>query len=242
MAIAIVTTLDPTAGPRGDPTGLGEELSRLLRALPLLSVIFISIGGIYGGVFTPVEAADVGGFLVLVFAIAGRKLTRQSFMNLLLKTVQSSAMLYVIVIGAAVFSPFLALTRIPQELSTLLTEAGLGPTGTLFLIILGYILLGMFMDGISMLVVTLPIVFPIFLSLGFDPIWFGVIVVVVIEMGIITPPDGINVFVVKSIAPKIGMATKFRGILSFWLAMFVALILLVAFQQIALFSPNSMFQ
>lgn len=240
-AIVMMTYLDPTVGPKGAPVPMRERFARLINAAPLIAVIFISIGGIYAGVFTPVEAAGVGAFLVLVFALIGRRLTLTSLHEVFLDTVKTSTMLYVIIIGAGIFSPFLAFTQIPQGLSDSLATLGLGPMGTLIIILLAYIVLGMFMDALSMLVITIPIVYPVILSLGYDPIWFGVIAVIVIEMGMITPPVGINVFVVKAIAPDVPMGTIFKGVLPFWVAMFVALMLLILFPQIALFIPNSMF-
>jgi tripartite ATP-independent transporter DctM subunit len=220
---------------------LDERLSKLMGAMPLIAVIVISIGGIYAGVFTPVEAAGVGACLILIFALVARKLTFAMLREVFLDTVMTSTMLYVIIIGAAVFSPFLALTQIPESLGNGLAALGLGPLGTLIVILLAYTVLGMFMDALSMLVVTIPIVYPIILGLGYDPIWFGVIAVIVIEMGMITPPVGINVFVVKSVAPEVPMAAIFAGVLPFWVAMVAALALIIAFPQIALIIPNSMF-
>jgi TRAP-type C4-dicarboxylate transport system permease large subunit len=193
------------------------------------------------GFFTPVEASGVGAMLVLIFALAGRKLTLAALRDLFLDTIKTTTMLYVIIIGAAIFSPFLALTQIPESLGNALGALGLGSLGSLMVILLAYVILGMFMDALSMLVVTIPIVFPIILSLGFDPIWFGVIAVIVIEMGMITPPVGINVFVVKGVAPNVPMGAIFAGVLPFWIAMFVALALIIAFPGIALTLPNSMF-
>lgn len=240
-AIGLITFLDPSTGPRGAVVPLRERFARLIDAAPLISVIMISIGGIYAGVFTPVEAAGVGAFLVLVFALIGRRLSASTLHGVFLETVKTSTMLYMIVIGAGIFSPFLAFTQIPQGLNDVLAGLGFGATGTLIVILLAYVVLGMFMDALSMLVITIPIVYPVILTLGYDPIWFGVIAVIVIEMGMITPPVGINVFVVKGIAPGVPMSTIFRGVFPFWLAMFVALLLLIVFPQIALFIPNSMF-
>ncbi len=240
-AIALMTTLDPSAGPNGAPVPLRDRMARLIGAAPLLSVIVISIGGIYAGVFTPVEASGVGALLVLVLALIGGKLSWSALTVAFLDTVKTSTMLYVIIIGAAIFSPFLALTQIPQGLADLLAQLGLGALGTLIVILCAYIVLGMFMDALSMLVVTIPIVYPIILASGYDPIWFGVIAVIVIEMGMITPPVGINVFVVKGIAPTVPMSTIFRGVLPFWVAMLIALALLIAFPQLALIIPQSMF-
>lgn len=241
LAIWIVTAIDASAGPRGNVVPLDERLSKLMGALPLIAVIVISIGGIYAGVFTPVEAAGVGACLILIFALVARKLTFTMLREVFLDTVMTSTMLYVIIIGAGVFSPFLALTQIPESLGNGLGALGLGPLGTLIVILLAYTVLGMFMDALSMLVVTIPIVYPIILGLGYDPIWFGVIAVIVIEMGMITPPVGINVFVVKSVAPEVPMAAIFAGVLPFWVAMVAALALIIAFPQIALIIPNSMF-
>ncbi len=238
--IFIVTTLHPESGPAGPGTSMREKLIASWRALPLILVIFVSIGGIYLGVFTPVEAAGVGAALVLVLALASRLLNLSQLPQILLDTVTMTAMLYLIIIGAHVFGPFLALTHIPETLALSLQDLGLGRYGTLFLILLGYIILGMFFDGLAMLVVTLPVVYPIITGLGFDPIWFGVIAVIVIEMGLITPPVGINVFVVKGVADGVPMATIFRGVLPFWCAMAVCLLLLVLFPQIALFLPGQM--
>jgi len=240
-AIYIITQIDPDAGPRGAPVALRERITLFLGAAPLLLVIIASIGGIYAGILTPVEASGVGALLVLILALIGRKLSAQSLTNAFLETVTTSTMLYVIIIGASIFSPFLALTGIPQDLAEALSSLGFGSLGTLTVILVSYIVMGMFMDALSMLVVTIPIVYPIILSAGYDPIWFGVIAVIVIEMGMITPPVGINVFVVKSIAPDVPMSTIYRGVLPFWTAMLVALTLLVAFPSIALILPRSMF-
>jgi len=241
VTILLITYFDPKAGPKGLPVPAKEKFSRLMGAAPLLAVILVSIGGIYAGVFTPIEAAGVGATLVFLLAIAGRKLSFSSFRQVLLETVTTTTMLYMIIIGAGIFSPFLAFTHIPQSLADFLGAMGLGSFGTLLIILLAYVVLGMFMDALSMLVITIPIVFPIILQLGYDPIWFGVIAVIVIEMGMITPPVGINVFVVKGVAPNVPMREIFTGVLPFWVAMIAALALLIAFPNLALLIPNSMF-
>ena len=238
--IMIVTQLKPSEGPSGPKSTGSEKLWATLRSLPLIGVILVSIGGIYLGVFTPVEAAGVGATLVSVMALATGAVRISKLPDILLETVTMTAMLYLIIIGAHVFGPFLALTHIPETLALQLQSFGLGPYGTLLLILIGYIILGMFFDGLAMLVVTMPVVYPIITGLGFDPIWFGVICVIVIEMGLITPPVGINVFVVKGVAANVPMGTIFRGVLPFWFAMAACLALLVAFPEIALFLPNQM--
>lgn len=238
--IMVVTQLKPSEGPAGPKTTGSEKLWASLRSLPLIGVILVSIGGIYLGVFTPVEAAGVGATLVSVMALGTGAVRISKLPDILLETVTMTAMLYLIIIGAHVFGPFLALTHIPETLALQLQSFGLGPYGTLLLILIGYIILGMFFDGLAMLVVTMPVVYPIITGLGFDPIWFGVICVIVIEMGLITPPVGINVFVVKGVAANVPMGTIFRGVLPFWFAMAACLALLVVFPDIALFLPNQM--
>lgn len=241
-AVALVTLKDPDAGPRGESVSISKRMMALLRAFPLVFVIVVSIGGIYMGVFTPVEAAGIGAGLVILMAIVMRKLGWDVLKQAFSETVSTTAMLYLIVIGASVLNPFLALTHVPETLGEAMTSAGLGPYGVLLLIILAYLVLGMFMDGLAMLVVTIPIFFPIITGLGFDPIWFGVIAVIVIEMGMITPPVGLNVFVVKSVAQDVPMATIFRGVIPFWIAMAVCLLAIIVFPQIALTIPSAMFR
>lgn len=201
----------------------------------------VSIDGIYAGVFTPVEASGVGAALVILLALARRALTPERFQAAVFDTVKTSAMLYFIVIGAHVLNPFLAVTQIPATLGRALETLGLGAYGTLFVIILAFIVLGMFLGGLSMLVVTIPIVFPVVTGLGFDPIWFGVIVVLVIEMGMITPPVGLNVFVVKEVGIDVPMATIFKGVLPLLRAMAVCVLLIILFPQIALIILNTVF-
>jgi tripartite ATP-independent transporter DctM subunit len=237
----IISVRDPAAGPRGPRVPMAEKVRLLLQATPLVAVILLSIGGIYLGVFTPVEASGIGAALVILLAAGTGRLTLATFRTALLDTVRTSAMLYMVVIGANVLNPFLAVTHIPETLGAGLAGLGLGPYGALAVIVLAYVILGMFLDGLSMLVVTIPIVFPIMMQNGFDPIWFGVVAVIVVEMGMITPPVGMNVFVVKGIAPDVPMATIFRGVMPFLVAMFVCLLLIVIFPQIALFLPDSMF-
>jgi tripartite ATP-independent transporter DctM subunit len=240
-AIWIVSVLDPEAGPRGEPVALSERFRILGQAAPLLFVILLSIGGIYVGIFTPVEASGIGAALVILLAVARRRISFADFREAVRSTLSTSAMLYAIVIGANVLNPFFAITRIPATLGEGLGALGLGAYGTLFVIILAYVVLGMFMDGLSMLVITIPIVFPVITALGFDPIWFGVIAVIVIEMGMITPPVGLNVFVVRAVAGDVPLATIFRGVMPFLIAMIIGLLLIIAVPDIALFLPSTMF-
>lgn len=240
-AIWLVAWRYPNAGPRGAHVPAAERLRLLARALPLIAVIVISIGGIYLGIFTPVEASGIGAGLTLIFALLSRAIDLAGLRQAVMDTVRTSTMLYMIVIGANVLNPFLALTGVPDGLGAGLAALGLGPHGTLVMILLSYVVLGMFLDGLAMLVITVPIYFPVVTALGFDPIWFGVVAVIVIEMGMITPPVGLNVFMVRNVAKDVALATVFRGVTPFLIAMIVCLGLIVAFPQIALVIPNSMF-
>ncbi|MDF1592712.1 MAG: TRAP transporter large permease [Desulfobacterales bacterium] len=239
--ISIATRIRPELGPAGPRVSLGEKLATLRRAGTIVLIVLVTIGGIYGGVMTPVEASGVGAFLTLMVALVRRSLHMESFKIVILQTLRTTALTFMILIGAHVFIPFMALSRIPDNLVTYLTHLDFGPAGILMIVLATYIILGMFLEGIAMLVLTLPVVFPVMLELGYSPIWFGVMVVIVLEMGLISPPVGVNVFVVKGVAPDVSLNTIFRGIWPFWLAMLVCLLILVAFPQIALFLPDRMF-
>ena len=202
----------------------------------------VTIGGIYAGLFTPTEAAGVGAFLAALLALIRGRLTVSSLSSLALESTRTTALVFLILVGAHIFNPFLALTHIPSDLAELLVGMELPRIAVLGILLAAYIVLGMFLEGFAMLVLTLPIVHPIILTLGYDPIWFGVVMVIVLEMGLISPPVGVNVFVVKGIAEDVPMSRIFAGIFPFWIAMAVCLAILVAFPEIALFLPNTMIQ
>ena len=218
-----------------------DRFFALLRAAPIVGIILVTLGGIYLGWFTPVEAAGVGAFLAMIVAAWRRSLDRETIATVLLQTMRTTALSFLILIGAHVFSPFLALSQIPQELGELLLGLDVGRYGVLLIVLGAYIVMGTFLEGFAMLVLTLPIIFPLIVELNFDPIWFGVVVVIVLEMGLISPPVGINVFVVKGIAEHVPMRAIFAGIMPFWIAMGICLALLVLFPEIATFLPNQMF-
>ena len=218
-----------------------ERFFALLRAAPILIIIIVTLGGIYLGLFTPVEAAAVGAFFAMIVALSRRALNRETTATVLLQTMRTTALSFLILIGAHVFSPFLALSQIPQHLGELLLGLDIGRYGVLLIILAAYIVMGTFLEGFAMLVLTLPIIFPLIVELGFDPIWFGVIVVIVLEMGLISPPVGVNVFVVKGIAENVPMRAIFAGIIPFWIAMGICLALLILFPEIATFLPDQMF-
>ncbi len=241
VAIYIVTRIRPEAGPPGPRANMRERFAAARRSLAIVGIVLATIGGIYLGIFTPVEAAGVGAFLTFVMALYRRSLDWQKIRFVLLQTLQTSATVMMILIGAFVFIPFMALTQIPSNIVGFLVNLDVGPLGVLIIILTTYVALGTFLEGLAMLVLTLHIVFPVIIELGLDPIWFGVVVVIVLEMGLISPPVGVNVFVVKSVAPDVPMGTIFKGIWPFWLAMAVCLAFLVAFPKIATFLPDTMF-
>lgn len=238
-AIYLVVSRKPEAGPHGERFGRPERMRSLARAAPIVAVVLITIGGMYTGFFTPVEASSVGAFLTFVVAAARRTLSLSALRSVILQTMNATATVFLIIIGAFVFIPFMSLTELPAMLVTLLTSLPIGDYGVLAVIILVYMFLGMFLESMAMLVLTIPVVIPIAIALNWDLIWFGIIVVIVLEMGMISPPVGINVFIVKSIAPDVPMGQIFRGIWPFWFAMAFMIILLVAFPQIALFLPQT---
>ena len=239
--VTVMCLIRPAFGPVGPRSTGREKLLAVLRASPILSVILITIGGIYGGIFSPIEASAVGAGLVILIAILSRTLSFSTFFNATKDSVTTTATVMLILIAAHMINPFLALSHIPAAVGDLLNGLGLSATGTLIVILAIYLVLGCFLEGFAMLVLTLPIFFPIITALGIDPIWFGVLVVLTLEMGLISPPVGLNVFIVKSVAPKVALADIFRGVLPFWLAMLACLALLITFPQLSLFLPNSMF-
>lgn len=239
-AIYLVVLRKPDSGPRGERSGTAERMSALWGATPILGVVLATIGGMYTGFFTPVEASSVGAFFTFVVAIARRSLSWKAMLSVILQTMNSTATVFLIIIGAFVFIPFMSLTGLPAQLVTTLTSLPIGDLGILLVIILTYMFLGMFLEGIAMLVLTIPVVIPIAIALNWDLVWFGIIVVIVLEMGMISPPVGINVFIVKSIAPEVPMGQIFRGIWPFWFAMAAMIGLLILFPQIALYLPQTL--
>ena len=241
LAVTVLCYIRPEYGPAGPKTGLSEKLRAVSRAGPIVAVIVLTIGGIYGGLFSPVEAAAVGASAVILIGFVTRALPIVALWKAAKDSVVTTATVMLILIAAHLINPFLALSHIPTAVGGFMDGLDLSATGVLLLILLIYIILGCFLEGFAMLVLTLPIFFPIIVAEGIDPIWFGVLVVLALEMGLISPPVGLNVFIVKSIAPKVSLGEIFSGVALFWLMMLVALIILVMFPQIALFLPTTMF-
>ncbi len=220
---------------------LGERMAALGRAGWIIGIILITIGGIYGGVFDAVEAAGIGAFLSFLVCLIRGKVRWAEMKEALLHTLRSTATTFYILIGAFVFTPFIALSGLPTALSGWLVGLEASATVVLVICLLAFIALGTFLEGFAILVLALPLVQPIMEGYGVNMIWFGVLMVIVLEMGLISPPVGINVFIVKGIAPDVPMNTIFRGIWPFWLAMLVGIVILLLAPDIALLLPNTMF-
>ena len=242
IAIYIQTRINPELGPAGPVSSIQDKVRSIRQALSMIFIVVVTIGGIYGGVFTPTEAAGVGAMLSCLLTIFRRRLTFESLTDVLYQTMRTTGLVFLILIGAHIFNPFLALTQIPSDLAALLTGYDLSPMAVMLILMAAYIVLGSFLEGFAMLVLTLPIVHPLIIELGFDPIWFGVLIVITIEIGLITPPVGVNVFVVKGIAGDVPLRHIFAGVIPFWIAMIICILILMAFPEIALFLPNTMIE
>ena len=240
LAITVICVIKPEFGPAGPRTTMSEKTRAFANAAPILGVIALTIGGIYGGYFSPVEASAVGAGAVIVITVIRRTLTFKILFEALRGSVVTTATVMLILIAAHMINPFLALSHIPSAVGEYIDTLGLSPLAILGLILFIYLILGTFLEGFAMLVLTLPIFFPIVVAQGIDPIWFGVLVVLTLEMGLISPPVGLNVFIVKSVAPKVPLAEIFMGVIPFWIMMLVTILILMAFPQIALMLPNAM--
>ena len=240
LTIYVVTRIKPSLGPPGPRFSMKERIYSLKDTWSIFSLFILVIGGLYTGWFTPTEAAGVGAFGAFAITIIKKRLTWDNLKLSLAQTVRTTAMVFLILIGAHVFGYFLTISQIPDQLSILATEWGLSRYAILAMIIFAYIIMGCFMEGLALMVLTIPIVYPLVLELGFDPIWFGVIITLVMEMSLITPPVGINVFIISGISKDVPMYVIFRGIIPFWCAMLVCVILLILFPQIALWLPLTM--
>jgi C4-dicarboxylate transporter DctM subunit len=239
ITILILTKNNPEIGPPGPRRSTREKIASLKNTWAMVLLFLCVMGGIYVGVFTPSEAGAIGAFGAIIITAAGRRLTLRNFFSSLLETGQITAMIMFLFVGAMIFMRFLAITKLPFALAESVRSLPLPPYAIFSVIVLVYILLGMFLDVVSAVALTIPIIFPTVVALGFDPIWFGVIVTLVQEMGLITPPVGMNVFVLAG-ATEVPIGIMFRGVLPFVLAMLVGIVLLSVFPQIALFIPNMM--
>lgn len=242
MAIVVVwVKINPSIAPANpEAVSWREKFSALLGVWEPLAIFLLVMGGIYGGLFTPTEAGAMGATVLFLVAIIKRKLNRQNLVGALLEAVRISVMVLFLVAGANVFSYFLALSTIPMKVASWAAVLEVSPYLIHTIIVIIYLFLGCFLDAISMMVLTMPVIYPVILALGFNPIWFGVIAVLMMEAGLITPPMGLNIFTVAGVAKDVPIETIFRGVAPFLLSIFAIVILITIFPKLALFLPNMM--
>jgi C4-dicarboxylate transporter DctM subunit len=240
LTIALIVRIRPRFLPAGEVKPWAERVGALrLIWAPLVLFVFV-IGGLYGGFFTPTEAGGVGASGAFLLGVLRRRLNRANTREALLQATRTAAAVFTVLIGALLFGYFLTITQTPQKLTEFLTGLGVGRYGVLALIMLMYLVLGCLMDAMAMIILTVPIIFPVITALGFDPIWFGVIIVMTVELGLIHPPVGMNVFVIKSVVKDVSFTTIFKGVLPFVATDIIRLIILIAFPIIALWLPQRM--
>lgn len=239
-AVAMFTAVNPAAGPAGPRMPWGERFKALRQVWMVLTLFVIVIGGIYLGVFTPTEAAGIGAFGAFVVALLRRSMSFRDFTRILFDSARTSAVLMAVLVGALIFSNFINITGAPEIIVNALQAADMPALAVMAFILIFYLILGCVFDALAMILLTVPIFFPLVMALGFDPVWFGIVVVVVVEMSLITPPIGMNLFVIHSVARDIPMTAIYRGILPFILVDVVRLAILVLFPALVLFLPRQM--
>ncbi|QOR37129.1 TRAP transporter large permease [Billgrantia diversa] len=232
---------DPDAGPAGEKVAWPERLKALKSVGDTLALFVLVIGGIYLGVFTPTEAAGIGAMGAFIIALLRRALTVQVLMNVLMDTVRTTAMLFAVVLTALIFANFINRAGLPNELLAFVSGLDIAPFMVILVILAIYVLLGCVFESMSMLLLTVPVFFPVVAGLGFDLVWFGILVVIVIEISLITPPVGMNVFVLRAVLPDVSTGTIFRGVTPFWVAGMVRALLVLVFPGIVLFLPQLLY-
>jgi tripartite ATP-independent transporter DctM subunit len=240
LAVQWTVWRDPDSGPRGERSSWRERLRALEGVWAVVLLFIVVMGGIYGGIFTTTEAAGIGAFGAFCIALARRALSWRTLLDALVESGRTTAMLFVILTGALMFAEFVNYTTMPDDLKRLVTTLNLSPIMVIAAICAIYVILGTAMEELSMILLTVPVFFPLVIHLGFDPIWFGILVVVVVEIGLISPPVGMNLFVLNALLPQVPTTTLFRGVLPFVVADVVRLGILIAFPVISLWLPSMM--
>src|ERR1700742_4175940 len=244
VTIALISVLRPNFLPAGSKTPWKERLAALSEVWATLLLFVFVIGGLYGlpylPRFTPTEAGGVGAAGAFLIGVLAGRLDKEKILASLLQATRTAAAVFTVLIGALLFGYFLTVTQTPQKVTEFLTGLGLGSYGVLALIMVMYLVLGCLMDAMAMIILTVPIIFPVVTQLGFNPIWFGVIIVMTVELGLIHPPVGMNVFVIKSVVKDVSFATIFKGVIPFVLTDLVRLVILIAFPILALWLPTRM--
>jgi tripartite ATP-independent transporter DctM subunit len=238
--VFIICLKNPGLGPPGPRTAMREKLISLTGAVEALILFLLVIGGLYAGWFTPTEAGAAGSFGACLIGLARRKLSKKEFVNAIAETIRISAMVVLLITGAVIFGRFLTVTRLPFELADWASSLNVPREAILLIVLLIYLIGGCLVDALGFLVVTIPIFYPLAKALGFDPIWYTVVITLVTTMGAVTPPVGVNVYIVSGLAPDIPIGTIFRGVSIFLIAYVICLILLIIFPQMALYLPGSL--
>jgi C4-dicarboxylate transporter DctM subunit len=240
ITVTLIGVARPGFLPSGPKSSWSERFAAVRDVWATLLLFIFVIGGLYGGLFTPTEAGGMGAGGAFIIGVLRGRLDRADIRRSLLQATRTAAAVFTVLIGALLFGYFLTVTQTPQKVTEFLTGLGIGSYGVLGLIMLMYLVLGCLMDALAMVILTVPIIFPVIKELGFDPIWFGVIIVMTVELGLIHPPVGMIVFVIKSVIQDVTFATIFRGVLPFILTDIIRLIILIAFPIIALWLPSRM--
>lgn len=240
VVITLIARLSPGSLPVGDRFSWSSRLKAYAQVWPVVLIFLFVLGGMYAGFFTPTEAAAMGACFTIVMGIVRRQLDRRQIWSSMLETCRTSASIFVILIGAVIFGYFLAITGAPAAIADWAAGLSLPPLAILAVILLIYVVLGCFLDSLGMIVLTVPVIFPVVLHLGFDPIWFGVVVVITVELGLITPPIGLNIFVIKSMEPRLSLPQIYRGVLPFIAMDIVRLVVLVLVPWFVLVLPDTM--
>jgi tripartite ATP-independent transporter DctM subunit len=238
LAVQWIVRTDPAAGPRGERSSWRERFLALRDVWGVVALFLLVMGGIYGGFFTAQEGAGIGACGALCFALARRALTWRTLLDSLVEAARTTAMLFAILIGALIFSDFVNYTSMPADLKNFVSELNIPPVMVVAAICAIYVVLGTAMEELSMILLTVPVFFPLIVQLGLDPIWFGVLIVVVVEIGLISPPVGMNLFVLNALLPQVSTRTLFSGVLPFVVADLIRLAILIAFPIISLWLPS----
>ncbi|HET7805805.1 MAG TPA: TRAP transporter large permease [Pseudolabrys sp.] len=238
--INLIAFMRPHFLPKTPRHSWAERVQALREIWAVVLLFIFIIGGLYAGMFTATEAAGMGAAGAFIIAVVRRKLSRADFWHCLVESLRTTAAVFTILIGALLFGYFLTITQTPQKVTEFLTGLGFGPYGVLILIMLMYLVLGCIMDAMAMIILTIPIIFPVIKTLGFDPIWFGVIIVMTVELGLIHPPVGMNVFVIKSVIKDVKLSTVFYGVMPFVVTDILRLAVLIALPVLATWLPSHM--
>ena len=238
LTISFLTWRDPSSGPAAERSSWAERMDAMKDVWAVAVLFVIVMGGIYGGVFTTTEGAGIGAFGAFIIALLRKSLNWSVTLDILIESARTTGMLFMILVGALVFANFVNFTTLPTDLKNLVSTHNISPVAVMIAICAIYVVLGAAMEELSMVLLTLPVFFPLVVSLGFDPVWFGIIIVLVVMIGLISPPVGMNMFVVRNMLPELSTATIFKGVMPFVYTLVTVLALLVAFPQIALFLPQ----